>query len=1164
MADRPGLDVLRRLHVALGEPSFRKVSASAQLRGHVGRNGNGFGASTFSDLLTGKTEPTRRTVAAFVVGCLDAGTPVEGLAEAKLHPQYWHREFAAAIGSAAVAPPPADPARFADQPSRLLVAENEVVAFTGRAAELDELTAWRDGTAPLSALWLHGPGGQGKTRLGRRFAADSAAAGWRAQATWAAPDGPDDGRQDLLSVVDYADRVPHTDLVALIDRHVGDRRRVRILLLARATSPWPAVRFELAARQGTADDLALTALADSAADRARMFTAARDSFARALGVADPAAIAPPTDLDHPDLGLALSLHMAALVAVDAHVRQVTPPATPTDLSTYLLDREEAHWLRLLQRPDFRAAPHAMREAVFAACLIGAQSFPEAVRALSFAQDPRGLVMDHAYCYPGTDPELVLQPLLPDRLAEDFLALMLPGGPEQRAEQWALPSLRALLARSADGTPPTGVDRAVTFLAAASAPGRRPHVVAHLEALLRADPKLALDAGGAALSALTHLDPEVLAGIVGDFPLRDADLDVGMYDVIEAASSVVLGGAGSPAERAEVFAQLSLRARFAGELDRAVELGKEAIRLYRTLPAGVVDPIDMAVTLNAIAELLGMLGSLAESAALAQESLDVLGEAAADLERAADRPVAFEAYATGPLVTLGSAALMSGEEERARELFERAVEFAPSADEQFDTGGYALATALMVLGNALMAADLYADAHPVLRRAVEAFDRARVTYPKEFEAERSAALDLLGWCLNEIGQREEGDRYQQEALAVARRQADSNPTAHDDRYLSALVFDADAQADAGAFDVAEDLLRRAVEIADAQRERGYPLYRPNMVRCLTALANVLDRADEWERVWPVLDRASEIAVHTPQGIDRMLFDALSGELRDLAKRLERAGRPAERVVVAVRMVEVARSVTDLGGQLADALEVLGWAYLEAGRPSDAVTAAREEVAIRDEAAAGTGDHAPAARARTVLALSLSATQAPPAEIIDVLVAAVEHHPGRELPDDRMQFVGMLIMLPSLFGQSGRFEEAVDWVTRWLDFVDEAAREDPAYTDQGVMLRAHRAISLCVTDRVPEGVAQADEVRGLAAEHEVGVLARAGALHAYALSRYVSEDDVEDALVANEESLSLLAGALPSEPALQTDIDAARQVRLGLLDLAGRGDEAARLRAEIEGA
>ncbi|WP_432872674.1 hypothetical protein [Microbispora rosea] len=66
----------------------------------------------------------------------------------------------------APAPPPATGEARA-QPSELLRASHALVAFTGRHDLLAELADWRDaGTGQDVAVRLiHGPGGQGKTRL---------------------------------------------------------------------------------------------------------------------------------------------------------------------------------------------------------------------------------------------------------------------------------------------------------------------------------------------------------------------------------------------------------------------------------------------------------------------------------------------------------------------------------------------------------------------------------------------------------------------------------------------------------------------------------------------------------------------------------------------------------------------------------------------------------------------------------------------------------------------------------------------------------------------------------------------------------------------------------------------------------------------------------------
>ena len=55
-------------------------------------------------------------------------------------------------------------------PSRMLNARRAVVPFTGRGGELTQLTQWRDGGSRLAVRWMHGPAGQGKTRLAAEFA----------------------------------------------------------------------------------------------------------------------------------------------------------------------------------------------------------------------------------------------------------------------------------------------------------------------------------------------------------------------------------------------------------------------------------------------------------------------------------------------------------------------------------------------------------------------------------------------------------------------------------------------------------------------------------------------------------------------------------------------------------------------------------------------------------------------------------------------------------------------------------------------------------------------------------------------------------------------------------------------------------------------------------
>ncbi|MFK0258278.1 hypothetical protein [Streptomyces sp. NPDC090445] len=59
----------------------------------------------------------------------------------------------------------------------MLNARVAVVEFTGRQDELADLHRWCRDRPRLAARWLHGPGGQGKSRLAARFAAEAVDAG---------------------------------------------------------------------------------------------------------------------------------------------------------------------------------------------------------------------------------------------------------------------------------------------------------------------------------------------------------------------------------------------------------------------------------------------------------------------------------------------------------------------------------------------------------------------------------------------------------------------------------------------------------------------------------------------------------------------------------------------------------------------------------------------------------------------------------------------------------------------------------------------------------------------------------------------------------------------------------------------------------------------------
>ncbi|MFJ4616977.1 hypothetical protein [Streptomyces sp. NPDC088812] len=254
--------------------------------------------------------------------------------------------------TAYTAPVEEDVRRLRDQPSRLLDARFHTVPFTGRDRELAGLARWRDRPDASAAVrWLHAPGGQGKTRLADEFSRRSAQAGWtvvhavghdavhRSSGRHRDLRVPEDA-PGVLVIVDYADRWPLSHLTWLFSNALLRQPVLtRVLLLARTTDGWPPLRAALSRTRAATDERRLEPLPSGPGSRRRMFTVARDAFATAYGVTDPARLTPPGSLDHPDFGLTLAVHMAALVAVDTAVHGGRPPGDMVGLSAHLLDRE---------------------------------------------------------------------------------------------------------------------------------------------------------------------------------------------------------------------------------------------------------------------------------------------------------------------------------------------------------------------------------------------------------------------------------------------------------------------------------------------------------------------------------------------------------------------------------------------------------------------------------------------------------------------------------------------------------------------------------------------------------------------------------------------------------------------------------------------------------
>ncbi|MFI7353928.1 trypsin-like peptidase domain-containing protein [Streptomyces avidinii] len=312
------------------------------------------------------------------------------------------------------AAPPASPAG-------LLRPEQSVVPFYGRSDLLARLGQWCAAEG-FGGMLLHGAGGQGKTRLAGRLAADLAGTPvvgadgrpvpW--QVWW--PDPHAEPRDlavvrevaaPLLVVLDYAETRPAQAeaLLRAAARHPPEHR-LKLLLLARADGDWwTALRTcsrrseELLAEE---DKIALEELQAGPTDRRSAYRHALTALATALAAPggrsahtdaappDWAALAeslPTPPLDQDGHGNALTLHMTALVDLLDAAAAPNGPGEPREsgesgesrrndverVEDRLLAHEDGYWRSSARtRPDLHGhlSRRTLEEALAASFLVG--------------------------------------------------------------------------------------------------------------------------------------------------------------------------------------------------------------------------------------------------------------------------------------------------------------------------------------------------------------------------------------------------------------------------------------------------------------------------------------------------------------------------------------------------------------------------------------------------------------------------------------------------------------------------------------------------------------------------------------------------------------------------------------------------------------------------
>ncbi|GAA1613925.1 tetratricopeptide repeat protein [Actinoplanes couchii] len=1135
------------------------------------------------------------------------------------------------------------------QPSRLLLARHQVVPFTGRDRALEELATWMTDDDTVSARLIHAAGGQGKSRLADEVSARYARAGWTVwQVRYTPVSVP--GREittapasrveltsgALLVVVDYADRWPFSAVLALLTQlrqlHAAASTKVRVLLLARSAGFW----WQAIANRADsdldiqADQIALPSLAaDSADDRQALYRVAATRFANALDVPGDNWSAP--DLSGDDFAQVLAVHMTALAAVDAHRHGYVPPVRPHAVSSYLLRREQAHWqeIHAWSEPPMVTPPQVMHRTAFTATLTGVLPRLAARQALlctALASNETGadqIIDDHRACYPPTAPTTVLEPVHPDRLGEDLIALSTPGHGHDDlpglTDDWTLTTPDVLL--SALGQKQWAPAVVTTLVETAY---RWPHVrTGQLYSLVRHRPDLVITAGGATLTRLAGIpdvDPEILEILESHLPAdRHIDLDIAAAAITEKTVPYRLRHTTDPVVHAQLHMDYARRLSNAGQHTKAVLEYEEATAVYRQLAR-----TDPAVHLSNLAMSLANLGSMLSQLGNHDEALIRVEEAIIILRPLAKRiPAAHLPNLASSVGNLGMIRSGLGHDHEALLLMEEAVvlnrklartdpnehqpnlavsltnlgnmldrlgrhdDALPPAEEAVtiyrrlakrDAAVYSpdLATSLTNFGIRLSQLGEYQLALPPTEEAVTIFRQLARKNPNAYLHGFSVSLSNLSARSLQLGHHAQALTASEEAVSINRRLAETNPAVHLPRLASALNNLGTSLKESGRHREALLSTQEAVAISRRMAATNPMIYLPELAGQLTNLASLLAHIGLYEDALAPAEESASIYRRLSETAPDAHARNAAVSLTNLGIRLSQLGRqiealsPREEAAALYRRL-AAKNLKYLPA-LAGALTDLVASYFQLGRYRDALSPAEEATSIsRQSVDANLADNLPQL-AMSLINLGGVRTQLGLPDAAPTVEEAVAVY--RTLAnDDSITYLPRLAASLNNLGislfEQGRLEEAALAVEEGIDIYQRVGVPDPiTYLPELAAALTNLATWLPALNRPQEALASSknaiDISRRLAeVQPAVHAPSLALSLRTYASVCVRVNADLPIALTAIDEAIELYEQLFEGNPQLFAGHAlAAYDTRAELLDRVGRLAEAAELRAKLQ--
>ncbi|MFG2697232.1 tetratricopeptide repeat protein, partial [Kitasatospora sp. NPDC048407] len=705
-------------------------------------------------------------------------------------------------------------------PAALLEAGRQIVPFHGREALLAELETWcgRDG---FGAWLLHGPGGQGKTRLAHHLGHQLTTQGWTV--LWPRAAARTDqllevrrAARPLLIVLDYAETRPE-QLAALVDaaaEHPGTNP-FKLLLLARTAGDWwqQARTGSRRAEEilATARTRRLTALEDDPERRPGHYRDAAHALALALPTvpgtvghdwsAAAATLQPPRRLGDGAYGNALTLHMTALADLLDTAR--TEPANNTeddeeaqDVEDRLLGHESRYWKSSATARSLTPAlaTDTLETVLAAAHLVGAADRDQAdllwQRLPALADQPRdrrnqvtawlATLYPAAATMPGGPPWGALQP---DRLAERHTGRALLANPRladhllDGADDAQTEQLLTVYARAAPHSVfQNRLDGQLTDLCLRHHQRMAAHIIT---TATRTDHPTPLTT---ALDTLTtHPDTplDTLTTLYYQFPRTSHRLATTAARLTHTITDRYRSLADANPDAylpylATALNNLSVRLGEVGRRGEGLAAVEEAVGRYRSLADANPDAYlpYLATALNNLSIRLGETGRWAEGLAAVEEAVTIRRTLAQT------NPDAYLPDLASALSNLSADLGEVGRRGEGLAAVEEAVgHYRSLADANPDAYLPDLASALNNLSIRLGETGRWAEGLAAVEEAVTIRRTLAQTNPDAYLPYLATALNNLSIRLGETGRRAEGLAAVEEAVTIRRTLAQTNPDAY---------------------------------------------------------------------------------------------------------------------------------------------------------------------------------------------------------------------------------------------------------------------------------------------------------------------------------------------------------------------------------------------------